>query len=101
MATQTTQDCVLDHLLETLQSLKSREEIVDVATLDGDVRLIGDGAVIDSRSLVELLIGLEDFIEEEYGAKFDWTSDRAMSAKHSPFRTPRTLAAFAVEEASL
>jgi hypothetical protein len=94
-------DHILEFLLESLKDFQKREDISEGLALHGDVPLIGDGGIIDSRSLVELLIALEEFIEERYSAEFDWTSDRAMSAKRSPFRTPRTLAEFAVTEAGL
>jgi hypothetical protein len=40
---------------------------------------------------------LEDHIDATYGRAFDWSNDRAMSAKRSPFRTPGALADFAIE----
>ena len=101
MNSQATHDQVLEFLLETLSSLKAHDEIADSVIIDSDVPLIGDGGIIDSRSLVELLIALEDFIDEKYGAEFDWTNDRAMSARRSPFRTARSLAEFAVSESNL
>ena len=101
MEYQVAYDHVLEFLLETLGALKKENEIPEDVTFHSDFPLIGDGAAMDSRALVELLIALEDFLDEQYGTPFDWTSDKAMSAKHSPFRTPRTLAEFAVGEASL
>ena len=100
MESQGRHDRLLGFVLETLEDLKQSSEIPADAALHPDAPLIGEGGIIDSRSLVELLIALEEFIEDEYGAKFDWTSDRAMSAKNSPFRTPTTLVEFALGEAS-
>ena len=94
-------DSVLRFILETLESFKNDNEVDIQVSIDKDVSLIGDGAIIDSRSLVVLLIAVEDFLDEEYGAQFDWSSDKAMSGKSSPFRTPTTLAEFAVQEANL
>ncbi len=101
MESQVAYDRVLEFLLETLDALKKESEIPEDVTLDGEFPLIGESAVMDSRSLVVLLLALEDFIDEQYSATFDWTTDKAMSARHSPFRTPHTLAEFAMSEASL
>ena len=56
-----------------------------------DTPLIGPGAAIKSRALVELMLGLEDYAEEELGVSFDWTSDSAMSASRSLMRTVGSL----------
>lgn len=57
-----------------------------------DDALIGDSAVISSRELVEVLLAVEEFAEDELEVEFDWTSDSAMSMKRSPFRNIRILA---------
>ena len=64
----------------------------DIADLNAASRLIGDDAILDSRSLVELLLGLEEFAEEELGTMFDWSSDSAMSTRRSIYRTIGSLA---------
>ncbi len=87
--------------METLEEMKKEREISEAVAISGSVPLVGDEAIIDSRSLVELLIALEEFIGDEYGTDFDWSSDRAMSARNSPFRSPQALAEFAVGESQL
>ena len=101
MQSNTSYDQVLEFLLDSLKEFQQRQEIPEGSILDHDTLLMGDGGVIDSRSLVELLIGLEDFLENRFSADFDWTTDRAMSAQRSPFRTLQSLAEFAVSEAGL
>jgi len=56
-----------------------------------DTPLIGDGSVMDSMKLVELCLKLED-MAVDIGFEFDWTSDAAMSASRSMFRTAGALA---------
>ena len=56
---------------------------LDRAVLDGDTQLIGEKAVLKSRAVVELLLALEEFAEDEMGVEFDWTSDSAMSISRS------------------
>jgi acyl carrier protein len=64
----------------------------DVGEITSASRLIGDDAILDSRSLVELLLSLEEFAEDELGATFDWSGDSAMSQRRSIFRSIGTLA---------
>ncbi len=65
MESQVAYDRVLEFLLETLDALKKESEIPEDVTLDGEFPLIGESAVMDSRSLVVLLLALEDFIDEQ------------------------------------
>lgn len=81
--------------------MKRESQICQDVTISSSVPLVGDEAIVDSRSLVELLIALEELIGDEYDAEFDWSSDQAMSAKNSPFRNPQALAEFAVSESQL
>jgi len=57
----------------------------------GGTELIGESRAIKSRTLVELMLVLEEFAEDELGVEFDWTSDSAMSENRSIFRTVHTL----------
>jgi acyl carrier protein len=75
------------------------QEIVDEAGGNGretvvtsETVLVGEGAVIDSQSLVELMLAIEEFAEDELGVLFEWQSDATLSAARSIFRTPETLA---------
>lgn len=61
-------------------------------TISEDTPLIGDGSVLDSMSLVELCLSLED-LADELGFTFDWTSEAAMSRSRSMFRTAGSLIA--------
>ena len=54
--------------------------------------LIGSGAEVRSRELVELLLALEEYAAENLGVNFDWSGDSAMSEARSIFRTVGTLA---------
>ena len=56
-----------------------------------DMQLIGGESLLDSMTLVEVCLALED-IADEHGFEFDWTSDVAMSKSRSMFRTVASLA---------
>ena len=101
MTSDNPQDRVVQFLVATLSSLTEDLGGNGDSVIDANTPLIGNNAVIDSRALVELLIALEVFLEEECGAAFDWASDRAMSATNSPFKTATSLAHFALSELGL
>ena len=54
--------------------------------------LFGDGAKLDSLGLVSVIIGVEERLEEVFGASVTVADERALSRTESPFRTIRTLA---------
>lgn len=56
-----------------------------------DLRLLGDDSKVKSRDLVEILLIVEDFLDENYNIEFDWSSSSAMSQANSNFRTLGTL----------
>ena len=53
--------------------------------------LLGAGGVLESMSLVELCLELED-VANSLDFEFDWTSDSAMSRNRSMFQTIDSLA---------
>ena len=93
-----TKDAVVGFLVEELSSMKEDGRAAG-DSFGSETALVGNGASVDSRGLVEILLATEDFVDEHFGLQFDWQSDKAMSATRSPFRTVGTLAAFVVEEA--
>ncbi len=60
--------------------------------LTRDAMLIGPDKALDSMTLVQLCLRLEDIAEED-GFAFDWSSEKAMSRSSSIFRTVASLAA--------
>lgn len=80
-------DAELKQKLLSEASLLLRDK---TTALTDDTPLLGDGSVLDSMSLVELCLTLEDFASD-HGFKFNWTSESAMSQKRSMFRTIGTL----------
>lgn len=62
--------------------------------------LVGSNAILNSRDLVVLLLEVEEFLEDEYGAEFNWYSDSALSDARSRLRTIGTLADLIAEKAA-
>lgn len=59
---------------------------IDSTQLSRETPLLGSKSVIDSIQLVSICIALED-VASAHGFTFDWTSEKALSAKTSMFRT--------------
>lgn len=76
-------------ILDTLDRIAKDAGVV----FNGDDKsaLLGKEGVVDSMGLVEVCIALEDLAIDS-GFEFDWTSEKAMSASKSMFRTVETLA---------
>ena len=53
--------------------------------------LFGKDGKLDSLGLVSILVMIEQNIEDEFDVSITIADERAMSQKHSPFRTVETL----------
>ena len=53
-------------------------------------KLIGSSSFIDSMTLVQLCISLEDY-SNKLNFNFDWTSEKALSKSQSIFKSVKTL----------
>jgi acyl carrier protein len=62
-----------------------------------ETRLYGPQALLDSLSLVNLIVATEREIEDAFGVSVLLASDRAMSQKRSPFLTIGSLASYVQE----
>ncbi len=75
-----------------------REELASITSEPGDSCgtqsvLVGSDSGIKSRQLVELLLALEEYADDEMGVEFDWTTDAAMSDVRGFLRSIESLAA--------
>ncbi len=64
----------------------------DAGAVSADTPIVGPGAVIDSIGVVSLIVDIEQRLEMDYQVSVTLASDKAMSQKHSPFRTAGVLA---------
>ena len=75
-----------ENIIELIHELS--EEPLDISA---DSSLVGGDAAIDSMGLVQLCLALEEKASEN-GFDFDWTSEKAMSAMNSFFKSPKAIA---------
>ena len=61
------------------------EEIEEKIELQYDSKLFGGDGPLDSMALVNLIVDLEDFIEDEYDKSITLADEKAMSRRTSPF----------------
>ena len=62
--------------------------------------LVGPTRALKSVELVELLLQMEDYVEENFNSKFNWSDNSAMSETRSVLRTINSLAEHIVELSS-
>ena len=71
------------------------QEIELPRDVSADTALFGRDGMFDSMGLVSLVVAVEEAIEDQYGVSINLADHRAMSQKHSPFRSLGSLAAYA------
>ena len=84
-----------DALSVVLSCLRDAIEQMGVPVTDDvreDTTIVGQGAVLDSISVVSLIVDIEQRLETDFGVSVTLASEKAMSKRNSPFRTAGVLA---------
>lgn len=66
-------------------------------SFSADTQLVGEHRSIKSVQLVELLLKIEEYVEENFNSEFNWADNAAMSETRSVLRTVGTLAKHVAE----
>ena len=77
-----------EEILDILKDIIESEE--EKNNLNSATPLVGPNSTMDSMSIVQLFLALEEKASE-IGFDFDWTSEKAMSSMNSIFKSPQTL----------
>lgn len=80
-------------IIETIQDILARENLPFPEEINSQSAILGNGGLLDSMQLVELMLALEDFCADA-GLEFDWNNDATFSQKRSVYRSVGTLADF-------
>ncbi len=78
-------------VISTLQGVLLQRDDSPPSPVEESTYLIGRWSILDSLSLVTLVVDLEQRLNEEYDVALTLADDRAMSQKNSPFRTVQSL----------
>lgn len=88
----------MDKIVELItKEIKDFNETLDCAiNLDNgkDSVLFGQGSSLESVDFVSLIVNIEQAISDEFDKEISLVDVRAMSQKHSPFRTVGSLAEY-------
>jgi len=76
-------------IVEAVKAYFQEEEINTSVELN--TALSGQETEIDSVGLVTLMVGIEEKVEDDFGVPIILADEKAMSQKHSPFRTVGSL----------
>jgi acyl carrier protein len=87
---------ILDIVISSLEEVSSSNSNPPAST-DENTRLIGQSAILDSMGLVSLIVDVEQIIDQDFGITLILADERAMSQKHSPFRSVQSLADYIVQ----
>ncbi len=81
----------LDIVKSCLRNAMEQSGAADAEVTDETV-IVGPGAVLDSITVVSLIVDIEQRLEMEHDVSITLASERAMSQRSSPFRNASVLA---------
>ena len=80
------QSIIVDKIVELAPDEKGK--------VHSDFTIFGANGAFDSVGLINLVVDLEEAINDQFGSTIVLADARAMSQKHSPFRTVQSLAEY-------
>ncbi|RJP80128.1 MAG: acyl carrier protein [Desulfobacteraceae bacterium] len=81
-------DQVDDLVLKALQEIDLDDRSIEFSK---STILYGDNGLLESIQLVNFIVDLEKYIEDEFSRSLSIADEKAISQKNSPFRTIETL----------
>ncbi len=84
-------DAIQAIILQALKNINEERGPDEQLKIDLNTRLFGADAVLDSLSLVSVIVDVESAVSEQAGHEISLTDDRAMSQEISPFSDVNTL----------
>ena len=79
---------VVNNSIDELNQQLSEQERLEKSL---ETRLFGGNSILDSLGLINLIVAVEQNIEDEFDISLTLADERAMSQRHSPFRTVGSL----------
>ncbi len=81
-------------ILQALKNINEERGSDEQLKIDLNTRLFGADAVLDSLSLVSVIVDVESAVSKQAGHEISLTDDRAMSQETSPFSDVNSLTAY-------
>lgn len=88
---------IRESVLAAIEELNSQLPMHQRVVADEATKLYGKGATLDSLGLVNLIVGIESRLADDFDATITLADERAMSRQQSPFRSVATLIDYALE----
>jgi len=82
-------------IVEAVHELTEQQDLPVSVDLDEQTPLYGQDGLLDSVGLVSLVVAVEQGVEDAFGVSISLADEKAMSQRHSPYRTIGSLAAYA------
>ena len=84
-------------IIESVRLLAEDFEIDSLESPNSATLLYGIGGSLDSMALVNLIADIEDAISEKFSISISLADEKAISARHSPYRSVTSLAEAVIE----
>lgn len=78
-------------IVNSVRQLADDFGIAGLDTADASSPLYGGEGPLDSMALVNLIADLEEAVADQYGRQIALADEKAMSARHSPYRSVASL----------
>jgi len=88
---------IIELIYTSIDELNEQNEADSQLTKTESTIIFGKDSNIDSLGLVNLIVSLEQYVNDEFNVEISLADERAMSQENSPFSTVSTLASY-IEE---
>jgi acyl carrier protein len=88
---------VLAAIYQALATLNEERADTDQIEIGPETCLFGEGSVLDSLSLVSVIVDLETLVSDKFGRTISLTDDRAMNHVPVPFTDVGALKSYILE----
>lgn len=82
-------------IMEAVKDVGEEQDVEIPTSLDDETKLFGQQGLFDSLGLVSLVVAVEQAIADKFGSNISLADEKAMSQKHSPYRSIGSLADYA------
>jgi acyl carrier protein len=88
---------IAEAIYRALSALNEERNADEQIIINDETCLFGEGSVLDSLSLVSVIVDLETIVSDEFGKPISLTDDRAMSRNPVPFVNVKALKSYLLE----